>query len=291
MNIQKKIEENLAKYVTPYVDVTKEISDINANGFLSYDSDKKEIKLYDCQEEYLLNNRLNTITLVLKCRRSGITTAWLLHVLHELLEYKANADAGKKVDKPYFLYVTNTNNYAHETRKMFYFYLDSLTNSKDFYKLCQECVVFTYESGCPDKVCGRIVTEAMFDECVFFKNYEDNLMCLLSTMVKHITLASSIANDEQEAKMENIRKNLCYHFENKEGCYTYMEVHWWECPVFNKNLVWKKIEVEPVIDKDGNIAYNKERWEQKIKEGWIPTSEVFEQHAMLLGNKTKELLN
>lgn len=286
MNLKKKIRENEEKYVKPYVDSAMEIEFINNSGFQTFDKQRNKIKLYGYQEEFLVNLHTTKVNFVLKCRMCGITTAWLLHVIHVLSKYRGSFETA-----PTFMYVTTSNECAKYAKDMMKFYIETgMCGDLSLYSLCNKHVIFTCERSCRDKMCGTIISEVLFDECNFFENYMDILDCLMGAGVKNVTLSTSIKDDGDK---EKFNKGVGTILEKMKNCDSvrYTEVHWWECPVFNKNLVWKKIEVEPTIDKEGNVEYNKERWEQKIKDGWMPTSAEFEYISSLLGDNSNELLN
>lgn len=287
MNLKKKIRENEEKYVKPYVDSAMEIEFINNSGFQTFDKQRNKIKLYGYQEEFLVNLHTTKVNFVLKCRMCGITTAWLLHIVFELAKYRGSLDT-----PPTFMYVAKSGEYAKYAKDMLNFYLETgMPGDMSLYALCNKHVIFASERTCRDKMCGRTISDVLFDECIFFENYNDILACLIGAGAKNITLATSIIKDEDKQKFN---KNVGVILEkmNNSDSVRYTEIHWWECPVFNKNLVWKKIEVEPIIDKEGNVEYNKERWDQKIKDGWIPTSPEYEYRLSKLGNDVKnELLN
>ena len=301
--ILKKIDE-LKK---PYLDAKNEIEYINARQYRAFDENKSVIKLYEYQKDFIINlHRLNLIT-VIKCRCSGYTTAWLLHVIEVLHNYFIS---GVDDNIPSFLYITHSDSSAHASKQLLDYYikandsaeLSELYNSVEFYRFIKKHIVFTSIKNCASKICGRCYEAAMFDECAYFESdYNDVIVSLFGTGIKNIALVSSVRDEQMRENFKITCKRLLVKYkksytftyeDNWWDCPEYTETHWWECPVFNKNLVWKKIKVEPVIDTEGNVKYDMERWQKLINDGWIPTSEKFEKMSKCLGlGEIAELLN
>lgn len=60
-----------------------------------------------------------------------------------------------------------------------------------------------------------------------------------------------------------------------------VKLKWFQDPRYNKFLKWTKkdpetgeitVEEEPYLDKQGNVKYDPERWEERERDGWEPTS-------------------
>ena len=277
------IHENEEKYVKPYVDTLHEINNINGMFLSSYKVSREIIKLREYQEEFLLNLHTHKINVVVKCRQIGMTTTWLLHVLYEL---KKHVEENPYDTPQTYMYVAPNNNLAKCTQQICdYYEAQMFKGNKTLHKIYKDNVIFTSESNCHEKMCSRVISEVIFDEFIFFKHY-DIIECLLGMGVRNIVFLTSFKDDESESSINKFlgkfKSTLDVHYTN---------IHWWECSVFNKNLMWKKIEVEPTIDKEGNVKYDKERWDRMIKEGWIPTSKTFEEITGMLGINKNEFFN
>ena len=59
-----------------------------------------------------------------------------------------------------------------------------------------------------------------------------------------------------------------------------VKMKWYQDPRYNKFLEWYRKKEdgetefykEPVLDKEGNVKYDNEHWEEMIKNGWKPRS-------------------
>ena len=272
MNLKKKIEENEKKYIKPYIEANEEIDFINSHGFLSRGFPRVPIKLTEYQEEYLVNIRTHKVCTYAKCRQCGMTTLWLLHQVYEL--HKQGSQS-----KPKVLYVAPNTRLAEEAKDMFKEYC-----SKVNLVFREQDATFIPASSVIEKTCSKRFDEILFDDFTFAKTYGDVIHALLATQPRNITLMTCGGEDLAIEKLVN-------EISKSENDVSVNEIHWWECPKFNKNLSWKKIEVEPIIDSEGNVKYNKEAWNKRIEEGWIPTSPVFEKLITCLGGNEDEYLN
>ena len=284
MDLLKQIEENKKKYVYPYEEAQKEIAFINACGFQSFNLKHQAITLYEYQEEIILNlNKQFKCNFILKPRYCGISTTWLLHVI-----YKLNYYITSKQSIPSFVLISPTGACSEDSRTKMLAYAKKLNNNEILYAI-RKNVVFTNETSFYTNLCGRNIEEIFIDEFMFFKDYRGVCDCCTSIGGK-VIMASSLKNQKQENDFNFWFKSLLKMM-GEEDTISFNKIYWWECKHYNQNLVWKKFETEPTIDKDGNVRCDKTKWLKKIEKGWIPTSQIYEEITNVLGLDTKELLN
>ena len=296
MDWVKKGEELFNKYVRPYSNVSREISIINSLNANVRGS--KPIKLCDYQEEFLFHLHEGKNVVVYKTRQSGYTTLTLLHILYILhIEFCTNSYKCHSQ----ILYVAPNGAMKDDAKNKLKELVMSCTlgNCEDFLKEILKHVTFTTYNRV-DTLCGKCFDFAFYDEFAFASqnDFTDFVNCAYATMQRdrkvsdHLPPAgtsafvSSFSDENEESAKKMVEKLLSDNT-------VLMETHWYEVPELSKNLVWKKYEVEPTIDKEGHVKYDKERWAQRIADGWIPTSPKFENLCELLGEeKAKiELLN
>ena len=77
-----------------------------------------------------------------------------------------------------------------------------------------------------------------------------------------------------------------------------VELKWYQDPRYNKFLEWTKkdqetgevlIEKEPLLDKEGNIAYDQEHWDQMINDGWSPRSPWYIKMCQQFNNDSQKI--
>lgn len=153
-------------------------------------------------------------------------------------------------------------------------------NGKEL-KLRNGCKVVARSSG-PDASRGvGGVTWLIFDEAAFIENGADVYASALPTVSTggHIIMISTPNG-----------KDLLYYKTcdgaKKKGTkdwngFDLVEMKWFQDPRYNKHLEWYRVNEETkepeylkeeTIDKDGNIAFNPERWAEMEKDGWKPRS-------------------
>ena len=77
-----------------------------------------------------------------------------------------------------------------------------------------------------------------------------------------------------------------------------VELKWYQDPRYNKFLEWTKkdqetgevlIEKEPLLDKEGNIAYDQEHWDKMINDGWLPRSPWYVKMCQQFNNDSQKI--
>ena len=143
------------------------------------------------------------------------------------------------------------------------------------------CRIVARSSG-PDASRGvGGVTYLIFDEAAFIENGADVYASALPTVSTggHIIMIST-PNGKDRLYYETCRK-AALKGTSEWNNFELVEMKWVHDPRYNKHLEWyrkndenKETEYmkEPTIDKDGNVAYNPEKWSQLEKDGWKPRS-------------------
>jgi len=172
-----------------------------------------------------------------------------------------------------------------------------ICNSKEL-KLKNGCKVVARSSG-PDASRGvGGVNWLIFDEAAFIENGKDVYASALPTVSTggHIILIST-PNGKDMLYYETCRRAKLKGTADWNG-FELVEMKWYQDPRYNKFLEWTKkdpetgeviIEKEPVLDKEGNIKYNEEHWEEKVKDGWLPRSPWYVKMCQQFNNDSQKI--
>ncbi len=284
------LDEIYEKNVKPYEYARDEINSINLFG-IKLPGIKKPFKLYEYQENFILQKYLHKNVVVVKCRRSGYTTVYVLHMLYKLYG-SFNMDEPENIGN--FLYVSENEGMNKSVNELISYIISNTELFSDldgFRKYVKRHIIFTTPNRMLTSMCSHAFQEAFFDEFAFY-------MGDFSTLVE-MTAPSIIPNGTSTFVTSLPDKDKCHDIDTirrlfKQGYdVSIISTKWFEVPAFNKNLMWKKIILEPTIDDEGNVKYDKEAWEKKIADGWIPTSPAVEKIETMFDDKSlkSELLN
>ena len=243
--------------------------------------------LYEYQKEFLLDVNTNKVVLLKKTRQSGYSTLVGAHIFNKVYDHflSDNPEECKR-----FLFLSPNQQMSEDIKKGIYRLSECYcgkkhSEGKRFWDYIRDHIVYATSNNVYSKICSNVFEEVVIDEAAWVENF-DEIFYSLCDQAKHIIAVSSL--DEKVSKFEKL---YAYFEETKPSDVCLKETKWWESPAFNKNLAWKKYEVEPTIDKEGNVKYNKEAWEKRIADGWIPTSPRYEELLKLFNRPTNELLN
>ena len=172
-----------------------------------------------------------------------------------------------------------------------------ICNSKEL-KLKNGCKVVARSSG-PDASRGvGGVNWLIFDEAAFIENGNDVYASALPTVSTggHIIMIST-PNGKDMLYYETCRKAKLKGTEDWNA-FELVELKWYQDPRYNKFLEWTKkdqetgevlIEKEPLLDKEGNIAYDQEHWDQMINDGWSPRSPWYIKMCQQFNNDSQKI--
>ncbi len=172
-----------------------------------------------------------------------------------------------------------------------------ICNSKEL-KLKNGCKVVARSSG-PDASRGvGGVNWLIFDEAAFIENGNDVYASALPTVSTggHIIMIST-PNGKDMLYYETCRKAKLKGTEDWNA-FELVELKWYQDPRYNKFLEWTKkdpetgeilIEKERLIDKEGNIKYDQEHWDQMINDGWTPRSPWYIKMCQQFNNDSQKI--
>lgn len=294
MDWDKIIQEASDRYMKPYLMAKRNVEFINdclaGNGVIT--------KLTDYQENYMLESALNDVVVVHKCRQAGYTTLLLAQAFCKLWFKYMSDPLGTRNDTK-ILFVSPNAQMSVDAKEKF---LRLVANVKfpendsnvllplmieERMQMVRSRIVFAHPGNVHNKLCGSVYTDAYFDEFAFIQNLSDIYTCFFASAKNPKAVFATSFDDKNKHEVLRITDNLVSHGAK------FIDTHWYEIPKFNKNLVWKKYQVEPTIDEEGNIKYDKKHFDKMISDGWIPTSPTYEKMSEMIGpDKAKEeLLN
>ena len=268
------------------------------NDYSKYDAAQKEIEaidelfkerfgsgLYEYQKQFILNlHTCQSGCLTKKCRRAGISSVYGAHIA-----YLAKTQ-GDKMGRIFVCacskeLANDVLEYARSFCHKSIFGLNEIA-------IINKKVVCCTARNAANHLCGCVYEEAFLDEASFINNFKE-LVSIISPTGTKVFAASSQGSNEDSDAFSEVFDDVESESKVLGGKWETQTINWFEVPYYNKNLVWKKVLVEPTIDKAGNIKYDKSRWTKLISEGWIPTSSAFEKLVDIMGRDKaeKELLN
>lgn len=170
-------------------------------------------------------------------------------------------------------------------------------NSKELI-LKNGCKVVARSSG-PDASRGvGGVQWLIFDEAAFIENGRDVYTSALPTVSTggHIIMISTPNGKDmlyyetcRQAKLKGTRDWNQFEL---------VEMKWYQDPRYNKYLEWTKkdeetgeiaIQKEETIDKDGNVAYEPEKWAKMDSDGWLPRSPWYIKMCQQFNNDSQKI--
>ena len=170
-------------------------------------------------------------------------------------------------------------------------------NSKELY-LKNGCKVVARSSG-PDASRGvGGVTFLVFDEAAFIENGKDVYASALPTVSTggHIIMIST-PNGKDMLYYETCRQAKLKGTKDWNN-FELVEMKWYQDPRYNKFLEWTKkdeetgeilIQKEEYIDKEGNIPFDNDHWNQMVDDGWLPRSPWYVKMCQQFNNDSQKI--
>ena len=170
-------------------------------------------------------------------------------------------------------------------------------NSKELI-LKNGCKVVARSSG-PDASRGvGGVQWLIFDEAAFIENGKDVYASALPTVSTggHIIMIST-PNGKDMLYYETCRQAKLKGTKDWNN-FELVEMKWYQDPRYNKFLEWTKkdeetgeilIQKEEYIDKEGNIPFDNDHWNQMIEEGWLPRSPWYVKMCQQFNNDSQKI--
>lgn len=152
-------------------------------------------------------------------------------------------------------------------------------DAKSELKLFNGCRIIARASG-PNAARGiSAVSTLILDEAAFIEDGISVYTTAAATMASNPnskTVMVSTPNGRDELYYNTYRQALAH-----ENGFVAVQFRWYQDPRFNKYLVWKKKDTESgewlydedqIIDNEGNVKYDEERWAKLERGGWKPES-------------------
>lgn len=169
-------------------------------------------------------------------------------------------------------------------------------DAKGELKLFNGCRVIARASG-PNASRGiSAVSVLILDEAAFIEEGVAAFTTAAATMASNPnskTVMVSTPNGRDELYYNTYRQAL-----NKENNFVAVQFRWYQDPRFNKYLVWKKknedtgewmFDQDPIIDEEGGIPYNEERWAKLEHEGWKPSAPWYDEMCKQFNNDSMKI--
>lgn len=164
-------------------------------------------------------------------------------------------------------------------------------DAKGELKLFNGCRVIARASG-PNASRGiSAVSVLILDEAAFIEEGVAAFTTAAATMASNPnskTVMVSTPNGRDELYYNTYRQALSH-----ENNFVAVQFRWYQDPRFNKYLVWKKkneetgewmFDQDPIIDNEGGIKYDEERWARLEHNGWKPTAPWYEDMCKSFNN-------
>ena len=169
-------------------------------------------------------------------------------------------------------------------------------DAKGELKLFNGCRVIARASG-PNASRGiSAVSVLILDEAAFIEEGVAAFTTAAATMASNPnskTVMVSTPNGRDELYYNTYRQAL-----SKENNFVAVQFRWYQDPRFNKCLVWKKknedtgewmFDQDPIIDEEGGIPYNEERWAKLEHEGWKPSAPWYDEMCKQFNNDSMKI--
>ena len=171
-----------------------------------------------------------------------------------------------------------------------------LKDAKGELKLFNGCRVIARASG-PNASRGiSAVSVLILDEAAFIEEGVAAFTTAAATMASNPnskTVMVSTPNGRDELYYNTYRQAL-----SKENNFVAVQFRWYQDPRFNKYLVWKKknedtgewmYDQDPIVDGEGGIAYDEERWARLEHSGWKPSAPWYDEMCKQFNNDSMKI--
>lgn len=166
-----------------------------------------------------------------------------------------------------------------------------IKDAKGELKLFNGCRVIARASG-PNASRGiSAVSCLILDEAAFIEEGVAAFTTAAATMASNPnakTVMVSTPNGMDALYYNTYRQALAH-----ENNFVAVQFRWYQDPRFNPYLVWKRkneesgewdYDQDPIIDNEGNVEYNEERWAKLEHDGWKPDSPWYEEMCKQFNN-------
>jgi hypothetical protein len=171
-----------------------------------------------------------------------------------------------------------------------------LKDAKGELKLFNGCRIIARASG-PNASRGiSAVSVLILDEAAFIEEGVAAFTTAAATMASNPnskTVMVSTPNGMDALYYNTYRQALAH-----ENNFVAVQFRWYQDPRFNKYLVWKKknddtgewiYDEDPIIDEEGSVKYDEERWAKLEHNGWKPDSPWYEEMCKQFNNDSMKI--
>lgn len=171
-----------------------------------------------------------------------------------------------------------------------------LKDAKGELKLFNGCRIIARASG-PNASRGiSAVSVLILDEAAFIEEGVAAFTTAAATMASNPnskTVMVSTPNGRDELYYNTYRQALSH-----ENNFVAVQFRWYQDPRFNKYLVWKKknentgeweFDQDPIIDSEGSVKYDEERWTRLEHNGWKPTAPWYDEMCKQFNNDSMKI--
>jgi len=171
-----------------------------------------------------------------------------------------------------------------------------LKDAKSELKLFNGCRVIARASG-PNASRGiSAVSVLILDEAAFIEEGVAAFTTAAATMASNPnskTVMVSTPNGKDELYYNTYRQALSH-----ENNFVAVQFRWYQDPRFNKYLVWKKkneetgewmFDQDPIVDEEGGIKYDEERWARLEHDGWTPDAPWYDEMCKQFNNDSMKI--
>jgi len=171
-----------------------------------------------------------------------------------------------------------------------------IKDAKSELKLFNGCRIIARASG-PNASRGiSAVSVLILDEAAFIEEGVAAFTTAAATMASNPnskTVMVSTPNGMDALYYNTYRQALAH-----ENNFVAVQFRWYQDPRFNKYLVWKKknndtgewlYDEDPIIDDDGSVKYDEERWAKLERDGWKPDSPWYDDMCKGFNNDSMKI--
>ena len=171
-----------------------------------------------------------------------------------------------------------------------------LKDAKGELKLFNGCRIIARASG-PNAARGiSAVSCLILDEAAFIEEGVAAFTTAAATMASNPnakTVMVSTPNGMDALYYNTYRQALAH-----ENNFVAVQFRWYQDPRFNPYLVWKKKNEEtgeweynqdPIVDNEGGVKYDEERWAKLEHDGWKPNSPWYEEMCKQFNNDSMKI--
>lgn len=271
-------------------------------------------KVFPRQYEFLKSLCNNDNTIAIKHRQAGITTVTSAWATAQCVFARRDAPEtilciGNKLDISeqlleklgYFInqvprwmwggdYYSPDPNSPKNSKSIF------KTRNKDRIELFNGCKVYARSSG-PNAARGiSAVSILIFDEAAFIENgpavYSQAVAATASVKNAKIVMVST-PNGKDQLYYRTYEQALTH-----KNNYNAVEFKWFQDLRYQRNLKWSRKnektgeidwDVDPVLNSEGDIPYDEERWRRLEREGWQPESPWYNKMCKSFNNDEQKI--